>query len=408
MMHKPRAQEKFAMRHRQIFIIEQPMRLSEFITANLDLILVDWVIFARNQLPAAEGMDEVALLDHGRLILVEIAENMLRPQGEHERQAKSEGNSNHASKAPNLPSRSHARQRERQGFDVEQMVAEYRALRATVLRLWGRSSGRGHGNDLEDVIRFNEAVDQAVSESLTAFVAEVTKTRDLFLGMLGHDLRGPLGTIGSCAAVLQRTQPDTARPVAIILRSVAQMKALLDDLVEYTRHRLGAGAIIDAARLHLDEFARETLDEIAAQGSGCELELQLDGNLEGEWDAPRLHQALSNLVFNALKYGLPGRPVLVALDGSRPDEVVLKVSNEGKPISSELMSGIFEPLVRANTDDGNGLSHAGGANLGLGLYVVKQIATAHGGSVAVTSDAVATCFEIRLPRVCRQIRGGRS
>ncbi len=255
---------------------------------------------------------------------------------------------------------------------------------------------------MEDMIRFNEAVDQAVSESLTAFVSEVTKTRDLFLGILGHDLRGPLSTIGNCAATLLRTQPSGERPVAMIVRSVAQMKALLDDLVEYTRHRLGAELIIDPAPLHLDKFVRDTLDEITSLGNAAVLELQVDGEMHGEWDSRRLHQALSNLVFNALKYGLPGRPVLVSLDGSSPDQLVLKVSNEGRPISRDLIANIFEPLVRADVDDGSGPPHPAGANLGLGLYVVKQIATAHGGSVAVTSDASATCFEVRLPRVCRQ------
>ncbi|RZK99758.1 MAG: sensor histidine kinase [Rubrivivax sp.] len=379
------------------------MRLSEFITENLDLILVDWVAFARNQLPAAEGMAEVDLLDHGKLILVEIADNMRRPQEEQERQAKSEGNSKHASTARNLPSRSHARQRERQGFDVEQMVAEYRALRATVLRLWAASSNRGNGHDLEDVVRFNEAVDQAVSESLTAFVSEVTKTRDLFLGMLGHDLRGPLGTIANCAAVVLSTQPGEARPLAMIARSVAQMKSLLDDLVEYTRHRLGAHLIIDPAPLHLGQFVQDTLDEIAALGNNTVLELHVDGEMQGKWDARRLHQALSNLVFNALKYGMPAKPIRIALDGSRPEEVLIKVSNAGKPIPPDLMASIFEPLVRADTEEGSSATDAAGANLGLGLYVVKQIAIAHGGSVTVESDAAATCFEVRLPRIARPI-----
>src|SRR5688572_21398124 len=99
------------------------MRLSKFISDNLDVILVDWVAFAREQLPAAANLDESALLDHGRLILQEIAADMRRPQGDEERQAKSEGNSASASSADGVPSRSHARQREKQGFEVEQLVA---------------------------------------------------------------------------------------------------------------------------------------------------------------------------------------------------------------------------------------------------------------------------------------------
>lgn len=382
------------------------MRLSSFITSNLDAILIDWVAFARGQFPAAATMDEAALLDHGRLILEVIASDMRRPQGDYERQAKSEGNGSSASASSGVPSRTHARQRERQGFQIEQMVAEYRALRATVLRHWSAAAGSAQAEDLEDVTRFNEAVDQAIAESLQAFVAEVDKARDLFIGMLGHDLRGPLSTIASSAALVLHTRPSDAQQAAVILRSVAQMKALLDDLIEYTRHRLGSGLAIDPANLRLDQFARDTLDEIAAISGGRVLDLEVEGNLEGEWDARRLHQALSNLVFNALKYGLPGAPIRISLDGTRADEVVLAVQNTGKPIPPGLLPKIFEPLVRAAGEDGGADSQVAGANLGLGMYVVREIANAHGGSVDVTSDDSATRFELRLPRIAA--RKGRS
>ena len=375
------------------------MRLSSFITNNLDAILVDWVAFAREQLPAAAKMDEVALLDHGRLILEEIAADMRRPQGDDERQEKSEGNSSSASTSTRVPSRSHARQRERQGFRIEQMVAEYRALRATVLRLWSAASSSVQIEDLEDVTRFNEAVDQAIAESLQVFVTEVDRARDLFLGMLGHDLRGPLSTIASSATLEVRTRPNDSQRAAMILRSVAQMKALLDDLVEYTRHRLGSGLAIAPVALQLDHFARNTLDEIDAISSGRVLELQVEGDLQGKWDARRLHQALSNLVFNALKYGLPSAPIRISLDGTREDAVVLAVENTGDPIPQGLLPTLFDPLVRASGNDGGGDSQVAGANLGLGLYVVREIAKAHGGTVEVTSNDSTTRFELRLPRI---------
>jgi signal transduction histidine kinase len=376
------------------------MRLSKFISDNLDVILVDWVAFAREQLPAAANLDESALLDHGRLILQEIAADMRRPQGDEERQAKSEGNSASASSAEGVPSRSHARQREKQGFEVEQLVAEYRVLRATVLRLWAAASNHAQAQDLEDVTRFNEAVDQAVAESLQVFVAEVDRSRDLFLGVLGHDLRGPLSTIASCAALDLRERPEDSRQAAIILRSVAQMKALLDDLVEYTRHRLGSGLAIDPSNLQLDQFARNTLDEIDAISRERTLELEVHGDMQGEWDARRLHQALSNLVFNAMKYGARNTPIRVTLDGSATDEVVLKVRNSGKPIPPELLATLFDPLIRAAGETAEADSQVAGANLGLGLYVVREIAKAHGGAVEVSSNDAATCFELKLPRIC--------
>jgi signal transduction histidine kinase len=376
------------------------MRLSNFISTNLDSILKDWVAFARHQLPAAASMDERALLDHGKLILQEIAADMHRPQDANERQAKSEGKSVSASTCMNVPSRSHARQRERQGFAVEQMVAEYRALRATVLRLWCASSISVRVEDLDDVIRFNEAVDQAIAESLNVFLVEVDKTRDLFLGMLGHDLRGPLSTIANCANVDLRSRPNDSSRAAIVLRSVAQMRALLDDLVEYTRDRLGAGLSIDPAPLHLEQFARETLDEIRATSPGRVLELDSRGDTEGEWDARRLHQALSNLVFNALKYGRPQAPVRVILDGTDKNDMVLAVENLGKPIPPGLLTRVFDPLVRADDGEASAESQVAGANLGLGLYVVREIANAHRGTVEVSSNDSITRFELRLPRIC--------
>jgi len=375
------------------------MRLGRFVSENLDAILVDWVAFARDQLPAAANMDEAALLDHGRLILQEIASDMSRPQDDDERQAKSEGNSPNASTSTHVPSRSHARQRARQGFEVEQMVAEYRALRATVLRLWTAASATVQIEDLEDVTRFNEAVDQAIAESLQVFVAEVDRARDIFLGMLGHDLRGPLSTIASLAAVERRARPNDSASAAIVLRSIAQMKALLDDLVAYTRHRLGSGLAIAPASLQLDHFARNTLDEIDAISTGRVLTLDVKGNLQGEWDPRRLHQAISNLVFNALKYGLASAPVRVSLDGTREDEVLLAVENTGRPIPPALLPTLFDPLVRAAGEDGGAESHVAGANLGLGLYVVREIANAHRGTIQVTSDDSATRFELRLPRI---------
>ncbi len=374
------------------------MRLADFISNNLDKILVDWVAFARGQLPAAASMDETALLDHARLILKEIVANMGRPQGERERRAKSEGRSDTASSAL-LPSHSHARERERQGFLIEQMIAEYRALRATVLRLWAAGPGNLQLEDFEDVTRFNEAVDQAIAESVEVFVVEVDKARELFLGVLSHDLRGPLGAIAASAALLARTHPQAERPVQVMLRSIAHMAALLDDLKVYTRQRLGAGFAIEVAPVRLDEFVRRTLDEIDVVRSDRVLELEVAGDLQGEWDQQRLHQALSNLVFNALKYGVASSPICVGLDGTHKEEVVLSVHNQGGRIPEDMLGKIFDPLIRATDGDGHPDAQHTGANLGLGLYVVREIASAHGGTVDVISDDSGTTFEMRLPRL---------
>lgn len=373
------------------------MRIATFITENHDSILSAWVAFAKSQLPAALNLSEADLEDHGQRILEEIVNNMDRPQDEGERQLKSEGGSQSASTSSRVPSRIHARQRERQGFEVSQMVGEYRALRATVLRLWCETTLEPHVQDIEDMMRFNEAVDQALAESVEVFVAELDKSRDLFLGVLGHDLRGPLSTIGSAATLELRKWPNDVRHAPVILRSVTQMKTLLDDLMEFTRHRLGNGLSLSPGLMHLDQFARNTLDEIDAISSDRQLIFNSVGDVKGEWDASRLHQALSNLVFNALKYGFPSSPVWVELDGTGED-VLVSVRNTGKPIAPALLPRLFDPLVRDDSDAGEISNQIAGANLGLGLYVVREIATAHGGSIEVTSDDATTEFRLRLPR----------
>ncbi len=139
------------------------------------------------------------------------------------------------------------------------------------------------------------------------------KTRDLFLGMLGHDLRGPLSTISACAKLELQIHPDDSRQAVVVLRSTAQMKALLDDLVEYTRHRLGSGLAIDPASLQLDVFARDTLEEITTISGARVVDLQIQGDAGGMGRASARTSALSNLVFNALKYGLADTPIRVSL-----------------------------------------------------------------------------------------------
>ncbi|MBW8828406.1 MAG: HAMP domain-containing histidine kinase [Burkholderiales bacterium] len=167
------------------------------------------------------------------------------------------------------PSRAHALQRARSSFEVNQMVSEYRALRATVLRLWSAAATEVTVHDLQDVTRFNEAVDQALAESLKLFVAEVDRARNLLLGVLGHDLRTPLATIVNCAHYRLRVRPEDTRDANTILRSAERTKVLVDDdVLVYTRKRLGVGVTVDPVPRQLDRFARDTVDELLAINPG--------------------------------------------------------------------------------------------------------------------------------------------
>jgi signal transduction histidine kinase len=375
------------------------VRLPDFIYANTEAIVAEWLIFARTRLPAAASMSELALKDEAVEILAEIVEDMGGKQTAAQQKDKSQERGAPSPGAERASAaHSHAQQRAHNGFETIQLVSEFRALRATVLRLWNESEHKFGAEDLEDVTRFNESVDEALAASLKAFVKEEEHRRHLFIGVLGHDLRGPLHTIMNCAKLTMRKTPTSAREAGMILRSAAQIKALADDLLEFTLSGLCIGAPIVPVPMQLDQFCRQTLDEVATISAGRVIELRVDGDMKGAWDNRRMHQLFWNLVINALKYGTEKRPIAVALDGIQADLVKLSVHNFGNPISPAIMPNLFAPLVRGSLED-VGSPVPAGANMGLGLYIVNTIVKAHSGTIQVTSnDEEGTRFLVSLPR----------
>jgi len=274
-----------------------------------------------------------------------------------------------------------------------QLVAEYRALRASVLRLW-IDEFELVAADLDDVMRFNEAIDQAVAESVDFFDAEVEQSRNLLLGMLGHDLRSPLQTIQMTAAYLAALNAgeEVTEAAARLIRSGASMNSLLDDLCDFNRTQLGLGINIALADVDLANVVGNTVDQLRAAHPDRRIDLEVLGNVQGVWDGTRLQQLISNLVLNAIRYGAPDNPVRVVVTGSDAD-VRLEVMNSGPAIDQLTLGRIFEPLSRGpDQEDKN----AGG--LGLGLYIASEIARAHQGSIDARSDQTETAFEVRLPR----------
>ena len=174
-----------------------------------------------------------------------------------------------------------------------------------------------------------------------------------------------------------------------------RMKALLDDLVDFNRSKLGLGINLTPTELDLRALFESALEQLRAANPKREIQFVVDGNVQGRWDGNRLQQLLDNLVINALKYGIPNAPVCVALSGTT-DDIVLKVSNCGPVIEDGLRSQIFDPLMRGPppTDP----TQHSDASLGLGLFISREIASAHGGSIEVDSDTTETVFRVRLPR----------
>jgi signal transduction histidine kinase len=369
------------------------MRLADFILRNIESILLEWEAFASTLLPAAADMNALALRDHAKQILEGVAKDLSTPQTKQVQMDKSRGRAPKLMEAPETAAQTHAVLRARSGFDINQLASEYRALRASVLRLWTEACQPDDIN-LEDVIRFNEAIDQAVAESIHFFSEQVERVRNLLLGMLGHDMRNPLNTILMTASHLAALNAgaEVSQAAVRLIRSGASMKALLDDLVDFNRTKLGLG--INIARVNVDlaaAFADE-LEELRGAHAGRRLQLEVVGDTRGLWDGLRLKQLLRNLVSNAIKYGEPDAPIRVELTGEKAD-VRIEVVNRGPIIDRSALDQIFDPLKRGpeqrhDTDDG----------VGLGLYIVREVARAHGGEVYVHSGRGATVFGVRLPR----------
>jgi signal transduction histidine kinase len=373
------------------------MRLADFIATNLEPILVEWEAFARTHVPAGEAMDVAALRDHAAEILKAVAADLRRPQSESERGAKARGDAPPRPGAADTAAEMHGALRAEAGFTFGQMVSEFRALRASVVRLW-RAAGAGAGGaDFEDVTRFNEAIDQALAESLTRYARDLEHSKEMFLAILGHDVRTPLGAIMmSATGLLMRSDlaPAHQAVASRILNSGARIKGIVNDLLDFTRTRLGAGIPLACAELDLAEVGRQTVEEVAAYHPDRDLRFEASGPARGSWDAARLGQALSNLVGNAVQHGAPGSPVSVAVRGGA-DEVVVAVHNRGPVIPPAEMRHIFSPLKRIARD----ARPQDSGSLGLGLYIASEIVKGHGGRIDVeSSEAAGTTFTVRLPR----------
>ncbi len=383
---------------------ERDVRLKDFILANIEPILVEWTSFAGTQ-ESADGMTRVELRDHAGEILQHIARDLGRPQSESQAVEKSHGNSDSTGTAPQArddgvetPAETHGADRAESGFSFGEMIAEFRALRASVLRLWIKSSGTLDEDDLQDLMRFNEAIDQAVAESVSRFSRDLEAAKDMFIGILSHDLRTPLQAILFSAKFLLGSDVERSAQIAALVRierSGWRMSGMIADLLDFTSTRIGSGISITKVDIDLGRVVRDAVDEARAAHPACTFELHVAGDLTCACDHARLRQVLANLLSNAADYSDAATPVQVTAEAS-PGDVVVTVVNRGELIPRDRMQVIFDPFKRLqqNPDDGDDSRH-----LGLGLYIADQIVSAHGGRIGVmSSEAEGTRFTVTLPR----------
>jgi signal transduction histidine kinase len=369
--------------------------LAQFITANSKQIIGEWEEFARRHLAVASKMDLKQRRDHIEGMLASIARDLETPQTKRQQASKATGKDD-ASVGSDTAATAHGTDRAETGFSPIDVVSEFRALRASVLRLWAEAKSQFSREDFEEVTRFNESIDQQLVESMTRFSRDVEHAKDLFLGVLSHDLRNPLGAIMMSATVMMTNEgPDwpQLKTAARILNAGTRMDTLIGDLVDFTRARLGTGMPIVRTDVDLETICRQTVDEIRAFHPGCVVNFIPTGELCGSWDGSRIAQALSNLCGNAFQHGADA-PIDVTLRGEE-DHVVLSVHNQGNRIPTNRLHDIFDPFRQLDA----GTSKPKDArSVGLGLYIVQAIATAHDGTIDVESNARGTTFTLHLPR----------
>lgn len=375
------------------------MSLSQFIRENREPILAEWEEFARTCAPASGSMNIHALRDHANEMLTAIATDLDTPQDEAEQKEKSTGNAPVEPGVSATAAEAHGAGRAHSGFSVDQMVAEFRALRASVIRLWIRSQGDLTSRNIEDLTRFNEAIDQALAESVGRYTNDLDRSKDMFLGVLGHDLRSPLSAITMSSRFMLETG-ELGEPhltlTARISSSADRMQHMIEDLLDLTRGRLGGGIPIVREDMSIDKAVHDAVDEICAAHPDRTIELDSRSGVRGQWDCARVSQVFANLIGNAVEHGDQSHAVSVTVR-ARDDEVTVAIHNFGAAIPPEKLNGIFSPM-KAKESAGDSASGPSG-HLGLGLYIAERIVKAHEGTIDVdSSDAKGTTFTVHLPR----------
>ncbi|MCP3136759.1 sensor histidine kinase [Pyxidicoccus xibeiensis] len=217
------------------------------------------------------------------------------------------------------------------------------------------------------------------------------------IGIVSHDLRNPLSVMLLAASTLLRRdgleERTVKRHLERIVASGERASRMIRDLLDFTQARLGGGIALARDMADLHDVARNVVEDLRVAHADRDLRLELTGEGQGEWDADRMAQVMTNLVSNALSYSPPDTPVIVRARGTEA-EWALSVHNAGDPIPEGVRAALFQPMHR-----GAGETHTASRSVGLGLYIVRHLVDAHGGTVELASaPGQGTTFTVRLPR----------
>jgi signal transduction histidine kinase len=363
-----------------------PLLTHEFLRRDRDRIMDEWERAVRDD-PQPVSLGKSALRDELPEFLDELASWM-------------EGPDDPSVGMLHAVSAGHVAQRLKHAYELKQLIEEYRILRATILRLLlqEESVAAASGEDgrearVKELARLNAGLDRAISDAVEHFVAEREHIRERFIGVLGHDLRTPLGNILASADYMLRSgqlPPGLDRAAGRVARNAERMARMVRDLLDLTRGRIGGGIPITRSHTNLADVCRTIIEEMSITNPTRTLTFDAIRDFWGEWDHDRALQAVGNVVANALAYGTDPVTVTVHREG---DVVVVAVMNRGDPIPEDRVQRLFDPFQRGDADG------VRGHGVGLGLYIVSEIMRAHGGSVAVeSSEGRGTTFTLRWPR----------
>lgn len=245
--------------------------------------------------------------------------------------------------------------------------------------------------------RYERSLVEAKAAAEEAMAAEhaFAELREQFIAVLGHDLRNPLASIAGGIRLLgKESVSDRGRKVLDLMEgSILRASTLIDNVMDFARGRLGSGiGIVPDRDTRIAPVIEQVVAELRSITRDRTIEAAIDPELAVEADHGRIGQLVSNLLGNALTHGSAAQPVRLSA-GSSGGMFELSVANGGEPISADAMKQLFQPFFRGSVRPNQ-------QGLGLGLHIAAEIAKAHGGTIAVTSDAVETCFTFTMP--CRQ------
>jgi signal transduction histidine kinase len=396
------------------------LRLPDFILLNIEPILVEWEAFARSIWPSADFTPD-ELRDDAEEILRAAVEDMRSRQTPREQSEKSMGRGQRGphSSAFDQASATHGVGRMVSGFDLEAVIAEYRALRASVIRLWRKSEPSPDRRDLDDLTRFNESMDQSLTQAVNAFVRQVNhergnafalekslraqaedanRAKDQFLATLSHEIRTPLNAIVGWLPILRARDcnaEDLAEGLEVIERNAKAQVKLIDDVLDVSR--IISGKLRVEPRLcEMCEIINAGIDAVrpAAEARNISLDVRLDPVANrGYCDPTRIQQVVWNLASNAVKFTPRGGRVGVTL-GRDQSSLQIQVTDTGQGIEPTLLPHVFDPFRQ-----GDSSTRRSFGGLGLGLSIVKTLVEAHGGTIEARSDGVGqgSTFTVRLP-----------